>query len=106
MISQSPTAISFSWVVNSNNGGSPVTDYQVFWNQGSGSIQYLLVASNGLSPTSTTVTSPTLLADKAYTFWVKDKNAVGFSGYSSPINIYSASLPGTPGDPFRMTGTS
>lgn len=106
MISQSPTAISFSWVANSNNGGSAITDYQVYWNQGSGSIQYLLVASNGLSPTSTTVTSPTLLADKAYTFWVTAKNAVGFSGYSNPISIYSASLPGAPGTPFRMSGTS
>lgn len=66
----------------------------------------MLVASNGLSPASATVASPTLLADKVYTFWVTSKNAVGYSGYSSPITIHSASLPGAPGTPFSMSGTS
>jgi hypothetical protein len=52
------------------------------------------------------VTSPTLLADKSYTFWVTARNAVGFSGYSNPITIYSASLPGAPGAPFSLSVTS
>jgi hypothetical protein len=38
MVSQSTTSITFSWSTNANDGGTPVTDYQVFWNQGSGSI--------------------------------------------------------------------
>ena len=51
MVSQSTTSISFSWTQNANDGGSPVTDYAVFWNQGSGSIQYEIISSNGLTPT-------------------------------------------------------
>jgi hypothetical protein len=31
-VSQSTTSISFSWEVNGNDGGTPVTDYQIFWN--------------------------------------------------------------------------
>lgn len=54
-VSQSQTHITFSWEANANDGGTPVTDYQVFWNQGSGSIQYEIIASNGLSPTQATV---------------------------------------------------
>lgn len=38
MISQSETSISFSWEQASNNGGSEVTDYQIWWNGGSGTV--------------------------------------------------------------------
>lgn len=103
LVSQSTTSITFSWTSNANNGGTPVTDYQVYWNQGSGSIQYSVIASNGLNPTMATVQSPTLLADKVYIFWVTSVNAVGASGFSSPITIHSASAPGAPGSPYRMS---
>lgn len=55
LVSQSTTSITFAWTPNGNNGGSPVTDYQIFWNQGSGSIQYIVIDSNGLSPTQATI---------------------------------------------------
>lgn len=51
MVSQGTAKISFSWEANENTGGSPVTDYVIYWNQGSGSIPYELIASNGLAPT-------------------------------------------------------
>lgn len=106
MTSQSTTSITFSWTGNANDGGTPVTDYQVFWNQGSGSIQYEVIGSNGLSPTRATIQAPILLADKEYRFWVKARNAVGTSAFSEEISIHSASEPGAPGDPFRMSTTT
>jgi hypothetical protein len=106
MVSQSTTSLTFEWTTNANDGGSPVTDYQVFWNQGSGSIQYLVIDSNGLSPTRATVQAPILLADKTYLFWVKARNAVGTSAFSESISIHSASEPGAPGNPFRMSTTT
>jgi len=66
----------------------------------------LLIASNGLSPTIATISSPILLADKDYLFWVKAKNAAGISIFSAPLNIHSASIPGSPGSPFRMSSTT
>lgn len=83
-----------------------MTDYQVYWNQGSGSIQYEVIDSNGLTPTRATIQSPTLLADKDYLFWVKARNAVGTSAFSDQISIHSASEPGAPGHPFRMSTTT
>jgi large repetitive protein len=46
------------------------------------------------------------LADKTYLFWVKARNAVGTSAFSSSISIHSASKPAAPGNPFRMSTTS
>jgi hypothetical protein len=63
MIQQSTTSITFSWVKNGNNGGSSVTDYAVYWNQGSGNVQYEVIGSNGLLPTEATIQSPILLAE-------------------------------------------
>jgi hypothetical protein len=56
--------------------------------------------------TTATISAPTLLADKPYIFWVKARNAIGLSAFSPQIAIYSASLPGAPGDPFRNSGTN
>jgi len=56
--------------------------------------------------TTATISAPTLLADKPYIFWVKTRNAIGLSAFSPQIAIYSASLPGAPGDPFRNSGTN
>lgn len=106
MIQQSTTSITFSWVKNGNNGGSSVTDYAVYWNQGSGNVQYEVIGSNGLLPTEATIQSPILLADKSYLFWVKARNAVGFSAYSASIQIHSASLPGAPSSIRRLSTTS
>jgi titin len=85
VVSQSTASITFSWQANGNTGGSPVTDFAIYWNQGSGSVQHLVIDSNGLSPTQATISTPTLLADKTYLFWVKARNAVGFSAFSSSI---------------------
>lgn len=96
----------FTWDPNENDGGSPVTDYAIFWNQGSGTIQYEVIGSNGLSPRLAQISSPILLADKEYLFWVKAKNTVGYSAFSNPITIHSASLPGAPDTPFRVSTTT
>lgn len=65
-----------------------------------------MVSSNGLSPTVAMISSPTLLADKEYLFWVKARNAVGYSPFSDSITIHSASLPGAPDTPFRVSSTT
>ena len=55
IISQSTTSISFFGSEASNNGGSIVTDFQVWWNAGSGSILSVKIASNGTTPTTATI---------------------------------------------------
>ena len=106
MVEQGTAKVSFTWDANDDNGGSDVTDYAIYWNQGSGTIQYEVITSNGLTPTLATISSPILLADKEYMFWVKARNAVGYSAFSNPLTIHSATNPGAPGSPFRMSTTS
>ena len=47
-----------------------------------------------------------LLADKEYQFWVKSRNEVGYSAFSDSITIHSASVPGAPHSPFRVSTTT
>ena len=67
ILSQSTTEISFSWQQASNNGGSEVTDYQILWNAGSGTIFSVKVESTGLlDPLQYTLSDPDIEGDKDY----------------------------------------
>jgi hypothetical protein len=81
-------------------------DYAIYWNEGAGTLQYEVIASNGLSPRIATIQAPILLADKNYIFWVKARNSVGLSQSSDPLPIHSATFPGAPNQPFRVSTTS
>ena len=104
VVTQSTTAITFSWDESSNNGGSLVTDFSVYWNAGSGTTYTLKVASTGVSPTQTTITSIT--PGTVYSFTVTATNAAGPSLQSTPLSSYAASLPTAPGTPFRIGTTT
>ncbi len=97
IISQSTTSISFFWSEASNNGGSIVTDFQVWWNAGSGSILSIKVASNGKTPTTATITGSDIQPDKDYQVAISSLNSVGYSALSSTLTIISANVPSAPG---------
>ena len=72
ILSQSTSTISFSWEEASNNGGSPVTDYQILWNGGSGTIYSVHVPSTGLlDPLQYTLSGSDIEADKDYLIQIK-----------------------------------
>lgn len=59
ILSQSTSQIKFKWQEASNNGGSPVVDYQILWNAGSGTIFSVKVESTGLiDPLEYTLSDP------------------------------------------------
>lgn len=64
-----------------------------------------MVENNGLK-TNVTIEAPTLIANKPYIFWVNSQNAIGMSLLSTSVSIYSASLPGAPGNPTRGVSTN
>lgn len=101
-VSQSTTAITFSWSPANNNGGSTVTDFSVYWNGGDGTTYTKKIASTGASTTQATLTGGDIISGKLYSFKVTAKNAAGESLQSVAINIYAGSVPGTPGTPFRV----
>ena len=97
ILGQSTTEISFSWEEVSNDGGSPVTDYVILWNSGSGTIFEDKVESTGLlDPLQYVLADPDITGDKNYRIKVKARNAVGLSSASDELLIISAGLPAAP----------
>ena len=91
----STTVISLNWSVPTNNGGSPVIDFRVSWDQGSGTGTYVFLATNitGFSYT----TAVTLTAHTFYSLKVESRNAVGYSTSFSPVaRILNAKVPSPP----------
>ena len=88
----SASVIAFSWTAGSLNGGSPVVDYRVNWDQGTGSYVVLSNAVTGLSYS----TSATLTPNTVYKFKLESRNSYGFSTLSSEVSIRAAKIPDAP----------
>ena len=88
------THTEFSWTDGASDGGSPVLDYRVWYDQGVG--EWVVLESGILDPYTTTVE---LHPGRTYTFKVEARNTVGYSEFSETISILFAQLPGTPQAP-------
>jgi hypothetical protein len=86
------TVIRFTWSDGSSDGGSPVIDYTVYYDQGSNTYVEL---EAGVT-TQYYLTSVTLSAGTTYVFKVQAKNSVGFSSDSAELSVLAAKLPDTP----------
>ena len=84
-MNNSLSAIALTWVAPSDNGGSAIIDYNVFWDQGTGT--YVSLAQNIMTTSydSTTVLTPLLV----YNFKVKSRNTFGDSSSSPGVPIFS-----------------
>jgi hypothetical protein len=90
----SKTVLSFTWSEGATNGGSAVIDYSVWYDQ---SISVFIQAATGLTSKSFTTTYlQSILQGNQYTFYVKARNAVGFSLSSVNIVMLAAIVPGAP----------
>lgn len=79
-----------------NNGGTPVIDYRVWYQVGTGTGTYSILVS-GLTTTSYTATSLTM--GTRYTFQVQARNVFGYGSMSSAVTILAASIPSLPAIP-------
>ena len=85
--------IGLNWSAPTNNGGSPVIDYRVSWDQGIGT--YVFLATN--IATVSYKTTGTLTANTFYSFKVESRNAVGYStSFSNVARILNAIPPDPP----------
>jgi len=75
--------IGLTWSPGSSDGGKPVIDYQISWDQGTGN--YVVLAS-GVTTTNYT-TKITLTPGTVYKFKVESRNVVGFSAPSNEVSI-------------------
>jgi hypothetical protein len=86
------TVIRFTWSDGASDGGSPVIDYTVYYDQGSDSF-VLLESSVTTQFYQTTVA---LSPGTTYKFKVTARNSVGSSLESGEVAILAAKLPDIP----------
>ena len=71
------SSIQIAWTFdNTLNGGTPITDYTVYWDQGVGGESFVAAESTGLWGTFTTLDG-TVVGGLTYSFWVSAHNYVG-----------------------------
>ena len=89
------TQIGLTWSDGSNNGGTPVIDYRVSFNGGSGSV-YTTIESNIVTLPYIAVS---LTPGTTYSFIVQSRNAFGYSPFSASVEILAAQPPDRPTAP-------
>ena len=94
-----------TWTQSLDNGGSPITAYEVWYNQGpitNTFVKYSEVDANTLTETITTVT-----AGDPYVVLIITANRLGSSTLpSESVTVYAASAPEAPSAPTRVAGTN
>jgi titin len=97
--------ITISWNPPENDGGTPITNYHIYWDNAQTSASYgivLLKHSIGVQTewsTVGTVTASALLDGYLYRFAVVAVNDIGDSVLSEIIEIHAATVPDAPNAP-------
>jgi hypothetical protein len=94
------STITFTWSEGEEYGGSPVTDYRVSIDDGTG---YVYLAT-GIVDTEYTATS--LNYGQTYKFKVEAQNGFGYSSFSEEVEILCARYPEKPGTPTTTVVTN
>jgi hypothetical protein len=89
------TELGLQWSEGAANGGSPVLDYEISYNEATGSDFVVLVS--GLGATSYTATG--LTSGETYLFKVKARNVFGLSVFSQTLSLKAAFKPAQPTPP-------
>lgn len=76
--------ITITWEAAAFNGGKPVLDFRLWWDNATGSSFVQLATMTGL--TFTTTVTPGL----TYQFYIEARNQVGYSLPSDPISVLAA----------------
>ena len=87
------TSLTLQWTEPVDNGGDPIRDYEVFWDQGLGASLVSLGLTGGLR---TFTPAYTLVTGTTYRFRVKAINYIGTGPESAIGSLISAKPPGQP----------
>lgn len=89
--------ITISWQAPIDNGGSPITDYQIYWDNGLGSSMSLVASTVGgpvlVWTTVGTISATAIQNGVYYRFSVVSVNAIGVSSNSAILGVYAAEAP-------------
>jgi hypothetical protein len=85
--------IGLTWVAPVFDGGSPVLDYRVWYDNASGGD--FIELTTGVTDTSYTATG--LTQGSTYKFRIQTRNAYGYSlGFTNEVSILAAQIPAIP----------
>ena len=98
------TKITLDWEAPTSDGGSAITGYTLYWNQGSLSEASELLTQTGALITFHTATG--LTRGTSYKFKVLATNVVSDGQPTSTVSIVSAQAPGVPTTIVRLTNDS
>lgn len=85
------------------NGGSPVLDYAIYWDDPTDLLGYVVLASTTTPYLQYTVTD--LVPGHEYRFRLTAINVIGESDQSVSVGFVASALPGVPGQPFKVSAT-
>lgn len=89
----SATTVGLTWQEGVSNGGKPILDYKVWYDQGTSSYVALTTV------TSESYTATGLTPGNTYKFKVQSRNSVGYSTYSNEVSVLAAQVPDQPATP-------
>ena len=83
---QSSSLVRLSWVAPADTGGTPLTAYKLYWDQGDGNGMVLLTSTiSALEQAHSVTTAHGLVSGNAYGFKLVAVNVVGDSGDSNEL---------------------
>jgi hypothetical protein len=104
LISSTSSTIHFQWYESVTSGGTPVQDYQIYWDSGSQGSEFSLLKDSTLGMTSYFQQSG-LTSGHYYQFKILALNHIGLSASSQSIRIVAAAVPKQPVDLLRVNST-
>lgn len=104
MISSTSSTIHLEWFDPVSNGGTPISDYQIYWDNGSSGSQFELLASTTLGMNSYFQQSG-LEAGVYYTYKIRAVNHIGASPSSKSLKVVASSAPQPPVSLTRVNST-
>ena len=92
MVYATYTTITFEWSDPIDNGGTPILDFMIYWDEGNTGQAFTLLQST-TTGMNTFFIQNGLTAGEYYQFKVKAVNYIGAGPFSSYISIIAASVP-------------
>lgn len=88
-----------SWLKPANEGGTPVLDYTILYDNGSSGAAFIVLEENVFE---TTYTAVSLTPGINYMFKIQARNAYGLSSASTALTVLTAQKPDNPEAPFTI----
>lgn len=92
LVFSTTSTITFDWFDPDDDGGTPIIDFQIYWNAGITNGTFVLLQSSTLNMNIYNQQS-NLTAGVYYTYKIRAINYIGLSPFSSSIVIVAASVP-------------